>query len=320
QLGCRYCCDGDGVRFAEEPIEELDTAAACRLVSILARAADTIDVTGGEPMVRPDLEAILAHAQAAGLRTVLNTKGIGLVERPDVLRHSNVLVLSIDTLDPARLAGLIGRPPAVAQRVLAALEFALAHRDGTTLVVSAVATPDNLDDVAQVLAFARRHGIGFHLSPEIVGTRAHPALRESAAYKALVDGLRAAKGAGVLGVPAYLRGIRDFRDYACHPLLMPVIRPDGRLYYPCLESRNAEVNVLEAGDYPRALARARSLRGEIPRCRGCCHIFCHMALSLLQRHPLQALREAGVWRSLTAGAHGRTAVAAGTGVQEGVGP
>jgi hypothetical protein len=67
-------------------------------------------------------------------------------------------------------------------------------------------------------------------------------------------------------------------------MLMPVIRPDGRLYYPCLESKQAEIPLPDFPSYELALAEA--------------HIFCHMALFLLQRHPLQALAEGGAWRRI----------------------
>ena len=299
ELNCRYCCDGDGKRFKEQPIPELATDEAKRLISILRGAADTLDITGGEPMQRPDLEDILAHARGAGFRTVLNTKGIGLQDRPDLLRHCDVLVLSLDTLDPASLAALIGRPRETAGRVLEALHFALAMRGttGTALVLSAVATPDNLEGVEGVLRFATENSLGFHLSPEIVGTRVNPALRENPRYKQLVSEVLTAKRmhSGILGIRHYLEGIRDFAAFHCHPLLMPVIRPDGRMYYPCLESKQAEVNLLETGSYRHALREARERCGEIPECRDCCHIFCHMALSLLQRHPIAALGEIRHW-------------------------
>jgi MoaA/NifB/PqqE/SkfB family radical SAM enzyme len=300
-LGCRYCCDGDGKRFSEDPVPEMSTPDACRLVSILRQAGDTLDITGGEPLVRSDLEEILAHARSVRFRTVLNTKGIGLADRLDVLRATNVLVLSLDTLDPSRLAELIGRPRAVAEEILAALDYALTacRRSNTKLVLSAVATPDNLVEVARVLEFAMEHGLGFQVSPEIVGTMVNPALRESASYRALVDRTLAMKRShrGVLGVPEYLVGIRDFGRFRCHPLLMPVIRPDGCMYYPCLESKHAEINLLEAGSYFEALRTAQRRFGEIPACRDCCHIFCHMALSLLQSHPLSALGELRHWRT-----------------------
>ena len=310
-LNCTYCCDGDGKRFKEDPIPELTTGDAVKLISILSRSADTLDVTGGEPMLRADLEEILSHAQHVGMRTVLNTKAIGLKERPDLLRFSDVLVISIDSLDEARLGELLGaqllgpdgnpRPPEVARAVLDALDFAIQRRGATRtkVVVSAVATPTNLGDVAGVLDFAVTHGLGFHVSPEIVGTRANPALRNNLEYQELIGKVLAAKARGkaVLGIPEYLQGIRDFRPFRCYPMLMPVIRPDGLLYYPCLESKNAEISVLEAGGYRKALRLARARRGEIPACRDCCHIFCHMGLSLLQRHPCSALKEARYWGS-----------------------
>jgi MoaA/NifB/PqqE/SkfB family radical SAM enzyme len=298
-LNCRYCCDGDGKRFAEDPIPELQTADVKRLLSILRAAGDTLDVTGGEPLMRDDLEEILAHARQIGFRTVLNTKGIGFPDRRNMLEYIDVLVVSVDTLDPDGLATLIGRPRATAEAILATLDFALAQRrrTGMKLALSAVATPDNLAEVAGVLEFTQRHSLGFQVSPEIVGTTANPLLRDNAEYRKLIDRVLAAKkqSRGVLGVPEYFAGIRDFGRFRCHPMLMPVVRPDGRMYYPCLEWKQAEINLLEVGDYFEALRSARRRFGKIPDCRDCCHIFCHAALSLLQTHPISALGELRHW-------------------------
>jgi MoaA/NifB/PqqE/SkfB family radical SAM enzyme len=301
ELNCAYCSDGDGKRFKVERIPELATGQAKQLLRILRRETDTLDLTGGEPLLRTDLEDLLAEARALGFRTVLNTKGLGLEERPDVWRLADVLVLGVDALKPEKLAGLIGHSADTARRVLAVLQHVVEKRNGTgvRIVLSAVAAPENLDDVEEVLRFALEHRLGFHVSPQLVGTQARTELRDSPRYRELIDRVRGAKRTqrGVLGVEAYLRGIRDFTRFRCHPLLMPVIRPDGRLYYPCLESKQAEVSVLEAGSYRAALSAARARYGPIPKCRACCHIFCHMALSLLQRHPLAALAEGKHWRN-----------------------
>ncbi len=169
-LNCRYCCDGDGqtVRRGSDP--GVGLADAKRLLSILRQAGDTLDVTGGEPLLRQDLEEILAHAASIGLRTVLNTKGIGLAGRPELLRYADVLVFSLDTLNSELLAGLIGRPRRVAEEILAGLDYALAvrHRTKAKIVIAAVATPDNLEQVAEVLDFAVAHGLGF---PSFAGNR-----------------------------------------------------------------------------------------------------------------------------------------------------
>jgi MoaA/NifB/PqqE/SkfB family radical SAM enzyme len=299
-LNCRYCCDGDGRRFKENPIRELDVDEARRLIGALRGSGDTLDITGGEPLVREDLEDILESAQSAGFRVVLNTKAIGLEDRRRILDLTDVLVVSVDTMDPGVLSRVIGRPRDVASRVYEALKFAISERNasGTKIVLGAVATPDNLEQVAGVLDYALANGLGFHVSPEIVGTTVNPALRGNEAYVRLMNRVIDAKRRkrGVLGVMRYLTGIRDFSRFRCHPLLMPTIRPDGCMYYPCLESSQADVNVLEAGGYPRALAEARSRYGKLADCTDCCHVFCHMALSLVQRHPIAALGELRDWR------------------------
>lgn len=304
-LNCRYCCDGGGRRFKDDPHPELSTDEACRLVRVLAKSADTLDVTGGEPLLRDDLEAILDAADQAGMRVILNTKGIGLPARPALYEACDTIVVSVDSLHAPTLAELLGVAPAVPEQLLADLHETLARRGeyGFAVVLSTVATAGNLDDVRGVLAFAREHGCGFHVSPEIVGTHPDPALRGHADYRRLIDDVLAAKraGAAVLGTRAYLEGIRDFTAFRCHPLLMPVIRPDGRLYYPCLESQRAEIRLPDFARYEDALADARRRYGPIPPCGDCCHIFCHMALSLLQRHPIQALGEGRAWRAIQRG-------------------
>jgi hypothetical protein len=155
-----------------------------------------------------------------------------------------------------------------------------------------------LDDVSGVLRLAVRRGLGFHFSPQIVGTTVHPGLRDNGRLRSLVDEAIAAKasGAAVLGVMHYLRGIRDLRPYRCYPLLMPTIRPDGTVNLPCLEQPVERPSIAAAGGYGRVLARATKARQSVVDCRGKCHILCHMALSLLQRHPLAALGELRAWR------------------------
>jgi MoaA/NifB/PqqE/SkfB family radical SAM enzyme len=259
-LACRYCGDGQGRPFSQGPVAELPTAEAKRLISLLRADCDTLDITGGEPMLRPDLEDLLAHARQAGFRTVLNTKGLGLSRRPDVARLSDALVLSVDSLQADRLAATIGAPPTMAAEIIETLHWVLGNREriAARVVLSAVATPDNLDDVGEVLRLCVKQGLGFQLSPQIVGTAVHSKLGDDPRFRSLMDEVIAAKagGAGVLGAFRYLRGIRDLRPYRCHPLLMPTIRPDGAVNLPCLERPAERVDLLAAGGYRRAIARA----------------------------------------------------------------
>jgi len=154
RMRCRYCSDGEGKPFSDDTPTELSTADAKRLITILSRSADTLDVTGGEPMLRADLEELLAHARSAGMHTALNTKGVGLRERPEILGLCDVIVLGIDTMDEGRLAMMLGTGQAAAQEILKSLHFAVARSDAARVVISSVAMPDNLQDVADVLRFA----------------------------------------------------------------------------------------------------------------------------------------------------------------------
>jgi MoaA/NifB/PqqE/SkfB family radical SAM enzyme len=300
-LKCRYCSDGEGRHFSDVPVDELTTHDAKRLVSVLARSCDTLDLTGGEPMVRPDLEEIMSHARHVGMRVVLNTKGHGLGDRPGLLALSDVLAISVDSLDVSRLAAIQGTTLAVAGRTLAALDFVLARRaqTGTKVILTTVASPSTIGDVAEVLRFAAAKGLGFQVSPEIAGTKVKASLRGNPDYVALMTEVEVVKEKGtVLGIPEYLRGIREFMAYECYPLLMPTIRPDGHLYYPCLETGRAPFSILGEGGYERALRKSRTVAGPVPTCGENCAIFCHMGLSLLQRHPVSALREGACWRRI----------------------
>jgi MoaA/NifB/PqqE/SkfB family radical SAM enzyme len=299
QLQCSFCSDGEGRRFQEDPIPELSTSDALSLLAILRRETDTLDITGGEPMMRDDLEEILAEARRIGFRVVLNTKGIGIAKRPDLVRLADILVLGIDAMDPGVLADVIGRPIELACEQLSALEYAIAEsrRIGNRLVLSIVLMPKRIKHAQQVIRFAREQRLPYQISPQIVGKTVHPELRGNTEYAELMDEAIVHKKSGgrVLGVIQYLEGIRRFASFRCHPLLMPVIRPDGKLYYPCLEWKQAGVSILEESGYRRALQKARSAFGPIPRCGDYCHLFCHMATSLLQTHPWAALGELRIW-------------------------
>lgn len=83
---------------------QLDAAEAGRLVDDLARFRDTILVlTGGDPMMRPDLEEIAARAAGQGLRVALTPSATGRVTRArlESLRAAGVgqVAVSLDGAD-----------------------------------------------------------------------------------------------------------------------------------------------------------------------------------------------------------------------------
>jgi MoaA/NifB/PqqE/SkfB family radical SAM enzyme len=297
-LCCSYCSDGQGRPFKEDVVEELSTEDAKQLIKILRRSCDVLDFTGGEPILRDDLEELLSYARQIGFRTILNTKGINLPQRPDLMRLSDVLVLSVDSLRAERLAQIIRSSTDTAEKILCTLRWVVKNRHlyKTRVVMAAVAMPDNLDDVSETLDFAVKENLGFQLSPQIIGMMAHTQLRSNDRYKSLINKAIEAKASGayVFGVFEYLHNIRDLGSGVCFPLLMPTIRPDGKVNLPCLERPEKRVDLRITGSYDRALAVTK-IDYNPAECKNRCHTFCHRALSLLQQKPLSALRELKNW-------------------------
>jgi len=81
-LHCRHCYSEAGVAGAAD---ELDTAAAREVLDDLARyQVPVVLFTGGEPLCRPDLIDLVAHATSRGLRCAISTNGTLL---DDALAH-----------------------------------------------------------------------------------------------------------------------------------------------------------------------------------------------------------------------------------------
>ncbi|MBT4587709.1 MAG: radical SAM protein, partial [Rhodospirillaceae bacterium] len=78
---CAHCYLDAGVRSTGEASElSTDEVRAC-LDEINALGGETMVVlTGGEPLVRPDLEEIASHSSGLGLMTVIGTNGMMLTE------------------------------------------------------------------------------------------------------------------------------------------------------------------------------------------------------------------------------------------------
>ena len=59
-----------------------------------------LGLSGGEPLVRPDVEELAAHARALGLYTTLVTSGVGLTRgRAEKLREAGLEHIQISLQD-----------------------------------------------------------------------------------------------------------------------------------------------------------------------------------------------------------------------------
>ena len=101
-LRCRYCMPEGVEKLAHGDI--LNYEEFLRLAALFARCGvDTVRVTGGEPLVRPGVEQLVAGLKATpGIRKVtMTTNGVRLAEKLPALLAAGLdsVNISLDTLD-----------------------------------------------------------------------------------------------------------------------------------------------------------------------------------------------------------------------------
>jgi MoaA/NifB/PqqE/SkfB family radical SAM enzyme len=292
---CPYCCDGDGVRYSERRSRALGTADVLALYTRIRRRCDFLVITGGEPLDHPNADEILSSLPRLGFDgVVLTTRGANLEAHLDAVETGvDHLVVSLDTLDPERGDAWLGQPGAHAA-ILRNLHALAARRDRfTSVVVSSVATPDNLDDVAAVHDFALSLGFRHSVSPQLVGVHPHAGLRGNESYRALMDGLVRRKRAGhpIEGTVAYLEHLRDLSPFTCRPSTVLAVSPSGDVFYPCLERGQAAGNLLTEPDLDVIRAAGRARFGPEPRCDPRCQSPCALGFALVLARPWIVLDE-----------------------------
>ncbi len=154
-LHCPYCSNPLEMSRAEA---ELSTDDWKR---VFTQARDLgvlqLGLSGGEPLVRKDLEELVAHARQEGLYTTLVTSGLGLTrQRAERLKaagidHIQISFQDTDQANADRIAGIkLGR-----QKQEAA---ALVKELGLAFSVNVVLHRGNLDRLAEIIAFAAEAG------------------------------------------------------------------------------------------------------------------------------------------------------------------
>src|SRR3954470_1418930 len=152
-LHCPYCSNPvaiGGERFRDE----LATGHWTRVFGE-ARALGVLQLalTGGEPMVRRDLDELAAAARAAGLYSTLVTAGIHFTrERAAQLKEAGLdhVQVSVQSPDPAE-NDLIAGTRSFAKKLAAARA---ARELGLPLTINCVLHRQNLDRIEEILALA----------------------------------------------------------------------------------------------------------------------------------------------------------------------
>ena len=149
---CNFRCEYCNIPLQQR--DELTTEEWCAGIDdLVSGGLGRVSLIGGEPLLRPDLGAIIRHLKSRGVHTAMNTNGWLVAQR---IEEVALLDLVCVTLDGPREVHDAQRHEGSYDRVLAALE--LLQSRGVPVVTMTVLTPRGASSVDHVLEVASRMG------------------------------------------------------------------------------------------------------------------------------------------------------------------
>lgn len=158
-LRCIYC-HHEGEMPADR---EISREMAVNVVSAASRLGmRSVKITGGEPLMRTDLEEMIAGFKevAPGIEISITTNGVYLKDRADRLAAAGLsrANISLDSLDPERYRRITGAREGDLERVLCGIEAALIS--GLRPVkLNMVVLRENECEIPDMIEFSRKNGI-----------------------------------------------------------------------------------------------------------------------------------------------------------------
>jgi cyclic pyranopterin phosphate synthase len=158
---CTYCMPQDEYEWIDKK-EILSFEEIARVARLFIRAGvEKIRLTGGEPLVRRDIESLVAElSRLEGLKDLcLTTNGSLLAEKAAALKAAGLrrINVSLDTLDPEKFKLMTKRGDL--EKVLEGL-FAAKKQGLGPIKINAVVERgvNDGDDIIDLVEFARTHG------------------------------------------------------------------------------------------------------------------------------------------------------------------
>jgi MoaA/NifB/PqqE/SkfB family radical SAM enzyme len=182
-----------------------------------------IKFLGGEPLLSPDLDALIDEVRALGMRAAMVTNGFLVPKRMDLVRRLDEVVISLDGREHAHDAQ---RGRGTWAKVMAAIEACSSA--GIDFFISAVVTRQSLDEIDWLLATARQYHVmvNFQLpqfNPEMYGTGAREWLPNTEDIAQVVTRIITAKesGAPVLFSTRSYRRTLEWPDFSIERIERP---------------------------------------------------------------------------------------------------
>ncbi|MEI8608235.1 pyrroloquinoline quinone biosynthesis protein PqqE [Enterovibrio sp. Hal110] len=151
-LHCAYCSNPINLG---DPVDELTTEEWCRaLEQGRELGAVQLGFSGGEPLLRQDLEEIVAHAHQLGYYTNLITSAVGLTEKRIIkLKAAGLdhIQISFQSADPDLNDAIAGKRNAFSHKKAM---FNAVKGNGFPMVMNVVITRQNIESIEAIMALA----------------------------------------------------------------------------------------------------------------------------------------------------------------------
>ena len=151
-MSCSFC-------FIDRTVPDFETAGLERAIDELAiRNLDHLVLSGGEPTLHPDLDALIAHAKALGFRTVeIQSNGVKAAEMDYARRLADAgldkITVSLHSVDPEHSDKITRLPHAFGKTMAAMHNF---RKLGVLTQVAHVITKSNFKELPDTVRFLRR--------------------------------------------------------------------------------------------------------------------------------------------------------------------
>ncbi len=165
-MKCNLKCSHCYINSVERGLpEELSTEEAKELIDQIASVSKPLlIISGGEPLLRPDLFAIIQYAKSKGLKVGIGSNGTLInKEKAKKLREAGVdtVSISLDSIHPEKHDSFRGVKGAWQKAVNAIKNL---KDEGILIQVNTTVTKENYSEIGQILDFVERLGVeNFHL-------------------------------------------------------------------------------------------------------------------------------------------------------------
>ena len=226
---CDFCHFGDHEAF--RGARHADTEEVLRNIAAIRRlGVRFVDLTGGEPLLHPDIGAIAARVRGLGMKSSITTNGLLYPKRAKELAgHVDLLHFSLDSADPAQHDAMRGI--ACFDHVLESIRVARSLGERPDLLFTV--TDSNYRQMEGVYDIARRNGLMLLLNPIFSYFR-----EEGLGVEAMDFTEAFARRPMVYLNPSFLELRRQGGNNVASPLCRAVSRvivisPDNEVLLPC---------------------------------------------------------------------------------------